>query len=645
MFEAGELLRYTGNGTDYSWDLVSYIGLSYNNNSAEISLPRQLVGNAGSLHLFFAGNHAAIGGDGNDYFPDGVTDTTLPRSDRYFVYSVSASTDVPPIANPKTLYMAQGDSVQIVLTGADANDDTLSFEVADLPQFGTLSGTAPNLTYLPQADFSGTDSFAFSVSDGSNSSAVARVTINVAPAVSPSIATITLDGDLSDWAAIGSLGEDPADVTGIRDTMDLARGWIAHDDNHTYFAYQDHDAPLQVNWGYGIYLDTDNDRSTGFRGFSDEFPIGADTIIEGFTLQQYTGTGLNWSWSEGKLLDYAQAGDVMELAVPQSDLGNVGELRFFMVADNMAVSGNALDYYPDTTVDTRAAQRYFSYRYAAPAPVAYGQTLQVASDATLTVELNSSVFASPVYTITALPQHGTLSGTAPNLVYQPDASYTGNDELQFTVSADGQTSAPAVVRIVVSESQATAPSVWSNPVATMQIDGSFSDWASVAPFNADGEDVSATGEKIDWNTASMAHSPTAIYLRVENTTAISALTWGHAVYLDTDASAATGFIGFSSELPGGSDYLIEGASLYRYSGSGSDWMWNYLGEVSAAVGANQYELEIERALIGNPDVVDLYLRGDNGAIATSNAIDFYPDGVTDIGVDISQRRFRYQTAR
>ena len=647
LFEAGELLRYTGNGTDYSWDLVSYIGLNYNANSAEISLPRQLIDNAGSLHLFFAGNHAAIGGDGNDFFPDGVTDTTLPRSDRYFVYSVSASTDVPPIANPKTVYMAQGGSVQVELTGADANDDALSFEVADLPQFGTLSGTAPNLTYQPQADFSGTDSFGFSVSDGSNSSAVARVTINVSPAVTPSIATITLDGDLADWDAFSSLGEDPADVTGIRDTMDLARGWVAHDDNNTYFAYQVHDDPIAVNWGYGIYLDTDNNRNTGFRGFSDEFPIGADTIIEGFTLHQYTGTGLNWSWSDGKLLDYAQAGNSLELAVPQSDIGNVSEVRFFMTADNMAVSGNALDYYPDTTVDTRAAQRYFSYRYATPAPVAYGQTLQVANDATLAVELSSSVApaVAPVYAITVSPQHGTLSGTAPNLVYQPNAAYTGEDEIQFTVTVNGQTSTAAVVQIVVSESQATLPSAWSNPVAAIQIDGSFTDWASVAPFSADAADVTATGEKIDWSNASMAHSATALYLRVENNAAISALTWGHAVYLDTDASSATGFIGFSSELPSGSDYLIEGASLYRYTGSGTDWMWDYLGEVSAAAGANQYELEIALSLIGNPDVVDLYLRGDNGAIGNSNTIDFYPDGVADIGEDVTQRRFRYQTAQ
>ncbi|UCG11088.1 MAG: hypothetical protein JSU72_11010, partial [Deltaproteobacteria bacterium] len=47
------------------------------------------------------------------------------------------------------------------------------------PTNGTLSGTLPNLTYTPNGDFNGGDSFTFKASDGIAASAVATVSINV----------------------------------------------------------------------------------------------------------------------------------------------------------------------------------------------------------------------------------------------------------------------------------------------------------------------------------------------------------------------------------------------------------------------------------------------------------------------------------
>jgi len=35
------------------------------------------------------------------------------------------------------------------------------------------------------------------------------------------------------------------------------------------------------------------------------------------------------------------------------------------------------------------------------------------------------------YTITSSPQHGSLSGTAPNIIYTPNTDYEGNDTISF----------------------------------------------------------------------------------------------------------------------------------------------------------------------------------------------------------------------
>ena len=49
------------------------------------------------------------------------------------------------------------------------------------PSHGTLSGTVPTLTYTPEANYSGPDSFTFVASDGSLASAPAVVSITVTP--------------------------------------------------------------------------------------------------------------------------------------------------------------------------------------------------------------------------------------------------------------------------------------------------------------------------------------------------------------------------------------------------------------------------------------------------------------------------------
>ena len=55
----------------------------------------------------------------------------------------------------------------------------MSFTVLAGPENGLLTGTGPNLTYLPDAGFFGTDSFFFKVSDGTSDSEPAQVFIKV----------------------------------------------------------------------------------------------------------------------------------------------------------------------------------------------------------------------------------------------------------------------------------------------------------------------------------------------------------------------------------------------------------------------------------------------------------------------------------
>jgi hypothetical protein len=86
-----------------------------------------------------------------------------------------------PVANPQSVSTAEDIPLDIVLTGSDPDYDPITFTVVLSSTHGTLSGTAPNLTYTPAANYYGADSFTFLANDGQASSEPAVVSIDVTP--------------------------------------------------------------------------------------------------------------------------------------------------------------------------------------------------------------------------------------------------------------------------------------------------------------------------------------------------------------------------------------------------------------------------------------------------------------------------------
>jgi len=80
-----------------------------------------------------------------------------------------------PVANSQSVITDEDTSVNITLTGSNGN----AFRIVTPPRFGSLSGTAPNLTYTPAKDFNGADSFSFTVSNSATESSPATAAIAV----------------------------------------------------------------------------------------------------------------------------------------------------------------------------------------------------------------------------------------------------------------------------------------------------------------------------------------------------------------------------------------------------------------------------------------------------------------------------------
>ena len=67
-------------------------------------------------------------------------------------YSVPRpGTNAPPIASAASVSVTEDVAKGITLTGSDPDGDALTYAVVSSPAHGTLSGSAPSLTYTPGA--------------------------------------------------------------------------------------------------------------------------------------------------------------------------------------------------------------------------------------------------------------------------------------------------------------------------------------------------------------------------------------------------------------------------------------------------------------------------------------------------------------
>jgi subtilisin family serine protease len=118
---------------------------------------------------------------GTDSFAYGISDGHGGVSTAIVSIRINPVNDAPE-AHDQSVGVKQGSSKDITLVATDVDGDALTYVVAEGggPYHGTLTGEAPHMTYTPDADFSGEDSFQFFANDGIVSSEHAVVSLSVA---------------------------------------------------------------------------------------------------------------------------------------------------------------------------------------------------------------------------------------------------------------------------------------------------------------------------------------------------------------------------------------------------------------------------------------------------------------------------------
>ncbi|WP_420589031.1 Ig-like domain-containing protein [Bacterioplanoides sp.] len=115
---------------------------------------------------------------GSDYFFYSAMDGNGGHAVATATITVTPVNDAP-VATTQTVETIVNEPIEITLMGTDIENDTLSYSVKTGPSNGSLTGETPNLTYTPNTDYSGEDSFTFTVNDGELNSSTATISIEV----------------------------------------------------------------------------------------------------------------------------------------------------------------------------------------------------------------------------------------------------------------------------------------------------------------------------------------------------------------------------------------------------------------------------------------------------------------------------------
>lgn len=174
--------------------------------------------------------------------------------------------------------------------------------------------------------------------------------------------------------------------------------------------------------------------------------------------------------------------------------------------------------------------------------------------------------------------------------------------------------APLLTLLALGTAHGASVATLSNPVTDGAINttggnNDRSDWSATIAFPTDPDE----SEAVDFASMTVAHDSTNFYLREQlyRNDGSGFLSGSQKILIDTDQDRATGYRGAADTFAVGAEYMIEGVSIFAYTGSGTDWGWNFIGSaVYDDFPLNDHELSFARSAIGSPTDFDFIAVSD-----------------------------------
>jgi hypothetical protein len=383
---------------------------------------------------------------GADSFQFTVTDQTTGLVSN--TGTVSITVVAPPTANPQTVVGGENTAKGITLTGSAPNGDAFTFQVASQPAHGTLSGTAPNLTFTPANNFTGTDSFTFTVTDTASGlvSSPATVSITVVPPPTADAQSLVVGENTA--KGITLTGSAPnGDAFTFQVASQPAHGTLSGTAPNLTFT------PANNFTGADSFTFTVTDTASGLVSSAATVSI---TVVppptanaQSVTVEENTATGITLTGS-------APNGDAFTFQVASQPahgtLSGTAPNLTYSPANNFTGGDSFTFTVTDTVSGLVSSAASITIAVVAP-PTANSQSVVVGQNTAKGITLTGSAPNGDAFTfqVASQPAHGTLSGTAPNLTFTPANNFTGTDSFTFTVtdSVTGFVSTAATVSITV----------------------------------------------------------------------------------------------------------------------------------------------------------------------------------------------------
>ena len=381
----------------------------------------------------------ASGYAGADSFTFTATDANDQSSNIATVGITVMAQAQAPIATSQTVTVTYNNTAAITLSATGTG--TLTYAVVAQPAHGSLSGTAPNLTYTPTSGYSGADTFTFKATDSnSQASNTATVTINVLPATPVATAqSVTATYNTPTAITLGATGTGTltyAVVTQpVHGTLTGTAPSLTYTPNSSYsgsdsFTFKATDSNSQAS-----------NTATVTISVLPAVPVATGQSV---TATYNTATAITLSATGTGTLTYS--------VVAQPAHGTLtGTAPSLTYAPNSGYIGVDTFTFKATDSNSQASNTATVAINVLPAaPVAAAQSVTVSYNTAMPITLNATGTGTLAYAVVALPTNGTLTGTAPNLTYVPNSGYSGSDAFTFKAT-DGsqQVSNTATVTISV----------------------------------------------------------------------------------------------------------------------------------------------------------------------------------------------------
>lgn len=375
-----------------------------------------------------------------------------------------------PVAADETLSVPHRSVTggDVVLSATDADGDPLTFELDGADGgagHGTVTISGNVATYVPDGDFTGTDTFRYRANDGAETSAPATVTVtvtNAAPSAADRSANvrhrstgtaIVLDGTDADGDAL-TFSLDGADGGATRGSVTISG------DTATYVPSGDFVGSDSFRYRVGDGAAT-SAPATVTVTLTNAAPTLASAALSPRTVGtsgMLTATAVTPADADGDDLTYTYVWrrtrgsqtDVVTTTAGTASTTDTFALTGTVAGDEIQVSVTANDGHADSPTRTD------SVVVGNSAPSATGQAATTDEDTPKTLTLSGSDpdGDDPSFEITALPAHGVLydggdaTGTpvsalphelaGATVTYRPDPGYSGPDEFSFRAT-DGET--------------------------------------------------------------------------------------------------------------------------------------------------------------------------------------------------------------